>query len=171
MFPTAEEINAWNDRVDADLSDINTAKSVAVGITTTLIPVAKFGPLGNRALAVIAAGVDNKLLSISAKEGGLKSGDALVLTITTTVIRSTSEGDEKNGVRIVCTVNIEDSSGNVVEKMQHVEDFMNVVAFQNGIYGQAAKSILERYESSEGSITEVLPSKSLPYLIKFKHRD
>lgn len=46
VFPNSQQINEWNSRVDADLSDINTAKSVAVGITTTLIPVAKFGQLG-----------------------------------------------------------------------------------------------------------------------------
>lgn len=171
VFPNSQQINEWNSRVDRDLSDINTAKSVTVGIATTLIPVARFGQLGNAILGGLTATVDNKLLSISAKEGGLKSGDSLVLTITTTVIRSTFEGTGMNGVQVRYTVNIQDNSGKIVEVIEEKEKFMDIVAFENGFYGRTAKVLLEKYESSEGSITNVPPNESLPYLIKFNHRD
>lgn len=95
----------------------------------------------------------------------------MVLTITTTVIRSTSEGAGMNGIHISYTVNIQDSSNKVVEVIEEKEDFMNIVAFKNGFYGKAAKNLLEKYESSKGTIKNVSPNESLPYLIKFKHRD
>jgi hypothetical protein len=168
-FPTGESINAWNDSVDETLSNVNTAKSMTVGMVSTLVPITKVP------LAVMFAGsiglADNKLLALVAMEGGLNRGDKLVIEATYETFRSTS-GSE-NGYKTTLTIKIEDQNFNEIEILIRDTIEKKLDIFGNSNFNKAEDKLLRIIEDFNNSEIDISCDdvSSAPLIVKFKRRD
>ena len=166
-FPTNESINKWNDNVDDTMSNLNTAKSFVVGIVSSFAPFTK---IAGASFAGAVAYADNKLLALSALEGGLNVGDKLVVESTIETFRSTS--DSGNGFKINLIIKIEDHNCNEVEILATDSFERELEVFGNSKFDQAADKLLRTMEDYKYSETDVPSNKvKAPLMIKFKRKD
>lgn len=177
-FANADQINAWNDRVDKDVENINTAKSIVIGLLTTFVPVAKVAKwvgMGARAvsnaLAISSAVADNKLFSISAKQVGLSPNYQLTTQTKITTIRSTTSREGYNGVDISISIRVEKLNGKVVEEAIAHHSFKDLDPFGTSKFDRANDQVLRMFENQESYEEIVGPERTMPYLLKLSQRD
>jgi hypothetical protein len=164
-FEDNQEINDWNDSVDGSMANINTGKSVVVGIVSTFVPIAKGFTL---AFAGSVAVADGKFLALSALEGALSASDSLVVETKVDVLRST--GPSWNGIKISLTIKIENKSGKIVEILASDEFTKELNPFGSSKFDDANDQVLRMYEAIENSEIDVPNRAVAPFMIKFKHR-
>jgi hypothetical protein len=164
-FEDNQEISDWNDSVDASMANINTAKSLAVGVVSAYVPISK--PF----IAAFAASValaDNKLLSLSAIEGGLSVCDNLVIETRVDVLRST--GPSWNGIKVSLIIKIENEGGKTIEILASDDFTKELNPFGSSKFDEANEKLLRMYEASENSEIDVPNRAVAPFMIKFKRR-
>lgn len=167
-FPTGRGINEWNDSVDESMSNINTSKSIVVGILSALIPWAEVAT--GAAFSVVVAMADNKLISLAAVEGGLNVGDSLVIESTIKAFRSTSGGG--NGFEISLIIKIEDENGKQTEILAQDTITKEIDIFGSSNFNKAGDKLLRIIEDYKSSEVNVPPNTiSAPLLIKFRRRE
>lgn len=164
-FEDNQEINDWNDSVDDSMANINTGKSVVVGVVSSYVPISK--PF-IAVFAVCVALADNKLLSLSAIEGGLSVGDSLVVETKVDILRST--GPKWNGLKISLTIKIENKSGKIVEILASDEFTKELNPFGSSKFDAANEKVLRMYEALKDSEVDVPNRAVAPFMIKFKRQ-
>lgn len=177
-FANAAQINAWNDKVGNFVENVNTGKSIAVGVLTTFIPigrVAKWVGMGVQTVSGLIAGsaaiLDNKFLSISPQQVGLSPKYQLTTQSKIRTIRSTQSGNKYNGVEVSISIRVETLSGKLVEEVVSHKYFRELDPFGNSKFDRANDQVLRMFEEQESYEEIVGPDRTFPYLIEFTQRD
>lgn len=177
-FANAAQVNAWNDKVDNFLGNVNTVKSIAVGVLTTFVPVAKIAKwvgVSVQTISGLIAGssaiLDNKFMSISPKQIGLSSKYQLTTECRIRTIRSTQSGDEYNGVEIAISIRVETLSGKLIEEVTSYKYIKELDPFGSSKFDQANDQVLRMFEGQDSYEEIVGPEQTFPYIIDFIQRD
>ncbi len=142
-FENGADINSWNEKVEESFENLNTAKSMMVGLITSYIP-------GSSAvIGVVTALVDNKVLAMKPKDVQLSEGQSIVSTVNTTTHRSTYE----DGNMIVYEMKIEvvNKDGTVARTILNTTHTQQLDPIGNSKFAKGAELVLRQAESRKST--------------------